>query len=291
MLSLDPDFLRSFLAISETGSYGAAARHVNKTQSTVSAQMKRLEEILGVTLFAKEGRRNVLSPAGQRLLEYARPIVRLNDETVSAFRPPDVSGTLRIGTSDDYAQAFLPPILKSFTRTYPAVELEIVTGEGWRLLELDQDEPFDALLLTAGRGDTGSEPLRQDRLHWIGPERLSPHTGPRLPLVLWGSGCPWRAKALAALAEAGRDWRLAYTSSNVPLLLASVRDGLGVTVGPRWYVGEGLRVLEDMDAAYPLGMDGIWAKTRPESASLPALSAFLDALRFHFRQEAQLEVA
>ena len=101
MIAIDPDFLRSFLAISDTGSYGAAAKRVNKTQSTVSAQMKRLEETLGVALFEKAGRRNLLSPEGLRLLQYAKSIVRLNEETVNPFRQVEATGAIKIGLSDD----------------------------------------------------------------------------------------------------------------------------------------------------------------------------------------------
>jgi hypothetical protein len=68
MQALDPDFLRTFIAITETGTYEAAGLKVNKTQSAVSAQVKRLEEILGATLFEKSGRRNVLTASGRRLV-------------------------------------------------------------------------------------------------------------------------------------------------------------------------------------------------------------------------------
>lgn len=290
MFSLDPDFLRSFLAIYETGSYGAAAAHVNKTQSTVSAQMKRIEEILGVTLFEKVGRRNILSPEGKRLVEYARPLVRLNDETVSAFRPPAISGAIKIGTCDDYAQAFLPPILSRFAYTHPAIEVEIVTADTAELLRRTDIEPFDALLVSSSQRDLDVEVLRTDRLHWIGSDRFSCHQEEKLPLALWSEGCSWRGKALAALAQGGRHWRLAYTTSNAPLLLATVRDGLGITVGPRWYLDTGLKILDDLDTTCPLGTDGLGIHILPGAKSGP-LEPFLDHVRTHFREEGKLAVA
>lgn len=289
MQSLDPDFLRSFLAICETGSYGAAAERVHKTQSTVSAQMKRLEEILGVSLFEKAGRRNTLSPAGLRLLEYARPLLRLNDETLSAFRPPAVSGTVRIGISDDYAQAFLPPVLSHFTRTHPAVDLEIVTGDSGNLVERAEDAAYDAVLISSYAQMEDIEILRTDPLHWIGSETVSPLQDACLPLALWSEGCSWRAKALAALAAAGRDWRLAYTTSNAPLLLSTVRDGIGVTVGPCWYLVPGVRVIEELDAQCPLGAGDIGIKITGDPDSAP-LKAFLDLVRVQFRNEGTMAV-
>lgn len=288
MLSLDPDYLRSFLAIHESGSYGAAAAEVNKTQSTVSAQMKRLEDMLGAALFEKQGRRNVLTDAGRRLLDYARPIVRLNDETILAFRPPEVSGTIRIGTCDDYAQAFLPPILMQFARTHPAVQVEVVTGTAMELDRRDREKPFDAQLISScDPAAANVEPLRTDSLHWIGSDRYRRHLDEVLPLALWADGCSWRAQALAVLTMAGRDWRMAYTTSNAPLLIATVRDGLGITVAPRWYLSPGLTVLEDMDARYPLGEATIYIKAQ-QGTQAPALAAFLDYLKAHFRPEVAL---
>ena len=115
MIALDPDVLRSFIAIAEEGGFARAGEVVNKTQSTVSMQMKKLEETLGVAVFRKDGRRNVLTHDGERLLEYARRLVQLNDETVQVFRQPELSGAVRIGTPDDYAETFLPEIFARFS--------------------------------------------------------------------------------------------------------------------------------------------------------------------------------
>ncbi|SON56472.1 HTH-type transcriptional regulator YofA [Hartmannibacter diazotrophicus] len=290
LLSLDPDFLRSFLAISETGSYGAAAERVNKTQSTVSAQMKRLEEVLNVSLFEKNGRRNTLTPSGLRLLEFARQMVHLNDETLRAFHPPDVSGFIRIGTSDDYAQAFLIPVLSRFAATHPAVEVEVLTDDTSGLLKRRDRNSFDAMLIATSRGGGDVETLRTDKLHWIGSDQYSRHQEEKMPLVMWSEGCAWRSKAEAALSAAGRPWRVAFTTSNSPLLFAAVRDGLGITIGPRWYLKPGLRVLDDLDALYPLGSEGLGIMARPGNRSAP-LEAFLTEVRAQFRGDTALMAA
>ena len=70
---LDVDQLRAFIAIAETGSFTKAAEVVNKTQSAVSMQMRRLEERVGKPIFARDGRASRLTEDGERLLAYARP--------------------------------------------------------------------------------------------------------------------------------------------------------------------------------------------------------------------------
>lgn len=285
MFSLDPDFLRTFLAISETGSFGAAGAKVNKTQSTVSAQMKRLEDITGVPLFEREGRRNVLTADGLKLLEYAASMVRLNDEALRAFQPPEMSGYLRLGAIDEYAQAFLPGTLRAFDAAHPSVQVEVVTGNTGYLRDLLAQGNLDAAIVSCLAGESDIEVLRTDRLHWIGAETGSPHFNDPLPFCAWSESCSWRQMASAALARHGRTWRLAVTSSNAALITRTVQDGLGIAVAPAWFVGPGLRILDEMDVRYPLGSAEIGIKRAPGGGS-PVLDTFVSFIKAELNSSA-----
>src|SRR6266702_351115 len=94
---IDVDQLRTFIAIVETGSFTKAAEVVHKTQSAVSMQMKRLEERLGKPIFARDGRASKLTEDGERLLDYARRIIKLNVEALAAFNDKELSGRVRLG--------------------------------------------------------------------------------------------------------------------------------------------------------------------------------------------------
>src|SRR3954468_16194751 len=118
---IDVDQLRTFIAIAESGSFTRAAEVVNKTQSAVSMQMKRLEERLERAVFARGGRTSKLTEDGQRLLDYARRIVKLNVETIAAFSDAALSGRVRLGVPDDYADRYLPEILARFSPRHPAL--------------------------------------------------------------------------------------------------------------------------------------------------------------------------
>src|SRR6201988_2976287 len=100
---LDIDQLRTFVVIAETGSFTRGAEVVHKTQSAVSMQMKRLEERLGRPVFERDGRASKLTEDGERLLDYARRIIKLNVEALAAFSATALSGRVRLGGSDDYA--------------------------------------------------------------------------------------------------------------------------------------------------------------------------------------------
>ena len=108
---IDIDQLRTFIAIAETGSFTRAAEIVHKTQSAVSMQMKRLEERLDRPIFARDGRASKLTEDGERLLDYARRIVKLNIEALAAFSDEELSGRVRLGVPDDYADRYLPEIM------------------------------------------------------------------------------------------------------------------------------------------------------------------------------------
>jgi DNA-binding transcriptional LysR family regulator len=111
---LDIDQLQTFIAIIDSGSFTKAADRVYKTQSAVSMQMRRLEERIGKQLFIKDGRGNRMTVEGEKLLNYARRIIRLNNEAIAAFDDNRLEGTLRIGTPDDYADRYMPEIIGRF---------------------------------------------------------------------------------------------------------------------------------------------------------------------------------
>ena len=104
--SIDTDLLRTFAAIADHGGFTRAAEAVNRTQSAVSMQMKRLEEdVLQRPLFRRDGRQVSLTAEGQLLLGYARRILKLHGEVFNTLRMPHMVGLVRIGTPDDVAHA------------------------------------------------------------------------------------------------------------------------------------------------------------------------------------------
>ena len=123
--NLDSELLRTLIAIADTGSYGSAASVVHRSQSAVSMQMKRLEEIVRQPLFEKQGRRSVLTPHGQNLLQYARRIVKLQDEAMSTLGNPEIQGDVRLGVCDDYVMDLLPSMLVSFAEKYSNVHINL----------------------------------------------------------------------------------------------------------------------------------------------------------------------
>src|SRR5262245_63209537 len=89
-------------------------------------QMKRLEDRVGRPIYARDGRASKLTEDGERLLDYARRIVKLNVEALAAFGDAELTGRARLGLPDDYADRYLPEIMARFSRAYPGVELSVI---------------------------------------------------------------------------------------------------------------------------------------------------------------------
>src|SRR5215510_2972409 len=145
--NLDIDLLRSFAAVADTGSFTAAGELVARTQSAVSVQVKRLEEIVGRRVFERTSRSLALTPAGETLLSYARRILELNDESVRRIAEPPVAGLIRLGITEYFVPNELPAILARFAAAYPSVHLEVRMGLSRELREEMVAERLDAVLV------------------------------------------------------------------------------------------------------------------------------------------------
>ena len=164
---LDIDQLRTFIAIAETGSFTRAADVVHKTQSAVSMQMKRLEERLGKPIFERDGRASRLTDDGERLLDYARRIVKLNVEAFTSVAGAGLTGSARLGVPDDYADRYLPEIMARFARSHPGVELTIVCEPTVSLVDRIDNGDIDLAIITHSSSNRQCDIIRRERLLWV----------------------------------------------------------------------------------------------------------------------------
>lgn len=242
---LDTDQLRSFVAIIDTGSFTRAAERVNKTQSAVSMQIRRLEEVLGRPLFTKQGRGVRLSEDGEKLVDYARQMLQLEAAAFASVSHKALAGRVRLGIPDDYADTFLPEIVTRFMRRHPLVEISVVCEGSQSLGERVAVRDVDMAIITDCGSLKGAEALREEPLRWIVGVASCAHEARPLPLALSGPTCAWRRAAIEALEEAGIGWRQLLASSSQAALAPVVRAGLAVTVFPECAVGPGMRLLDE----------------------------------------------
>lgn len=249
---LDLDQLQTFVAIADSGSFTRAAGEVFRTQSAVSMQMRRLEERIGKRLFEKEGRANRLTEDGERLLTYARRMIRLNRETLAAFDDRRLEGSLRIGMPDDYADRFLPEIMARFTRSNPRVELTVICEPTANLVEHLKRGHLDLALVTHDGSRSPSEVVRREPLLWVTSANHAVHEEEILPLAFGRPNCGWRRAATEVLNQSGREFRVLFSSWSATVITAAVLSGLAVSVLPECALRPGMRVLGEADGFGPL---------------------------------------
>jgi DNA-binding transcriptional LysR family regulator len=249
---LDLDQLHTFVTIADTGSFTRAAEEVHRTQSAVSMQMRRLEERIGKPLFVKDGRANRLTEEGERLLAYARRLLRLNRETLAAFDDASLEGSIRIGTPDDYADRFLPEIIARFGRSNPRVELSVVCEPTVNLVDQLKRGQLDIAIITHSDDRTASEVVRREPLLWVASANHSVHEEEVLPLAVGRATCLWRRAACDELDRQGRDYRILISSWSATVQIATVLSGQAVSVLPECALRPGMRILGEADGFAPL---------------------------------------
>ncbi len=249
---LDIDQLRTLIAIADTGSFTRAADVVHKTQSAVSMQMKRLEERIQRDVFVKDGRAAKLTEDGERLLDYARRIVRLNHDCVTSFTDAALSGRVKLGVPDDYADRYLPEILARFTRSNCKVEVTVICEPTPMLVERVHANELDLAIITHSEHRPSAEVIRHERLLWVTAARATVHEETPLPLALGRPTCNWRQAATEKLERQGRPFRVLYSSWNSTAVGAAVMAGLAVSVLPESTIRSGMRVLGPSDGFPPL---------------------------------------
>jgi DNA-binding transcriptional LysR family regulator len=211
----------------------------------------------------RDGRQSRFTADGDRLIEYARRIVSLNDEAVSAFIKPELTGTLRFGTPDDYADRFLPEILARFSRTHPMVTVNVDCAQSAQLVERVRHGELDLALVTACSEVMADEIVRTEQLVWVTSMRHSVHLLDTVPLAVSHIGCEWRTLTTNVLEREGRKYRIAYSSPNSNAVNAAVLAGLAVGAVPEICMRPGMRILNEKDGFPKLGSFRLGIVHRP----------------------------
>jgi DNA-binding transcriptional LysR family regulator len=245
---LDLDLLRSFVSVVDAGGFTRAGERVHRTQSTVSQQIRRLEESVGRPLLHRNGKQATPTEEGERLLSYARRILALAEEARDVVARPTTDGIVRLGITEDFAANRLARALSRFARSRPGLRLDVRCDLSVKLKsDLERGE-LDLALMKRDAGETGGVAVWPEHLNWVTSRShpIDPHRAP-VPLAVFPQGCLYRNRAIHALEAAGRAWHIAYTSPNFSGIQAAVSAGLGVSILPNVSLLADHRVLTRKD--------------------------------------------
>ena len=227
MRNLDITTLRSFVAVADLGGVTRAAGHLHLTQSAVSMQLKRLEDVLGLSLLDRSNRSVALTAAGQQMLGYARRMVDMNDEVMARLTDQTYEGEIVLGVPHDIVLPAVPQVLQRFNSLFPRMKVQLITTPTRDLKAKHRRGECDIILTTEIALDDGGETLIELPLRWVGAPGGTAWRQRPLRLV-FGRHCIFRAGAIAALEAAGIDWELAVETESDRTIEATVSADLGI---------------------------------------------------------------
>ena len=246
---LDIQLLRSLIAVAEASTISAAAKSLNLTQPTLSLQLKRLEERSGQILFepSRQGRSRRLTGHGMRLVGYAKRIISAYDEAILYLTYPELSGEIKLGVPEWFAEVGLNTILAQFKQMHPDVQLQVSALPSNQLRRLIAEKQLDVTIATVGDklkpiGNTWREPL-----HWVASHDLKCLEQKILPLGLFVGPCPFRDQITSYLAGMGISWRAEYVSESLTTISTAVAAGLAVSALPKIAISSELKIIDDVD--------------------------------------------
>jgi DNA-binding transcriptional LysR family regulator len=240
MQALDPDLLKTFLSFVDGGSLAKAASAVGRSPSAVTAQMQRLEVIVGEALLAPQGRGRGLTPAGEDLVGHARRILAVHTEAWLALKGARAGGRVAIGTTQDFADRGLPELLRAFAVSHPRVKIELRVGRSAELAQALQSGQLD-LAITMRQAPAPDEvAVIGEPMLWLCSQRGLTTREEELPLALLDPHCGFREAALAALDAAGRRYRIAAGSASLAGLRTAVDAGIALTLRTARFAHSGI---------------------------------------------------
>ncbi|SED57318.1 DNA-binding transcriptional regulator, LysR family [Rhizobiales bacterium GAS188] len=237
---IDPELLRTLIAFVDSGSLMRAAAIVGRSPSAVTAQMQRLEEVVGEEILSASGRGRVLTPFGEDLVIQARRIVAAHREAWLNLKGARADGRVSLGATQDFAESDLPDLIGQFARTHPRVRLDLRIGRTAALTQDYLTGQIDILIAMRIASAPDEIAVLREPMLWLASPAWSGAAADELPLALLDPPCGFRDAALHALGEARRPYRIAATSPSLTGLRAALRAGITVTMRTTRWIGQGV---------------------------------------------------
>jgi DNA-binding transcriptional LysR family regulator len=278
--NIPTDLLRTLIAVVDLRSFTKAAQMLGVTQPAVSAQIKRLQSLIGYELLDKSAPGVSLTQRGISVVAQARRMLAINDEILQVGGGHSTMQTLRVGIPGDYSGSRIPATLARFRLRWPDIGFSVISSTSDNMLRALKQGDLDLVMAV-----TDTPPVMKPRHLWMrqavwvrsDATRIDPD-GP-VPLVSYGEDCACQRVAVTALSQAGRRCEYVFTAASVTSLVAAVSAGFGVMVMPR---GRALRnnlyVWEDPPLPpLPQLFCGVYVRDSEVRTTADELADYLDA--------------
>jgi len=275
------ELLESFIAIAELGSLSRAAERLCRTQSAVSLQLKRLEEAVGQQLLNRDHKGVNLTPSGERLLNYARQMVKLNQEALSELSQEPEREVIRLGLPTDYVVRYLTTSLLEFIREFTAIELVLDTDVSGNLYRRLEQGELDLVIGTHWEPQPNAEILVERRFHWVGKKGGNAKTRRPIPLALYPENCPIRAQVFAHHHLNMVPVRAVLSTPSPEAICMAVENDLAIAPIADFRIRDTMDVLDPEETGLPKLPTFNEAVYLGKTVPTPAISQLIELLRTH----------
>ncbi|NVZ65413.1 LysR family transcriptional regulator [Pseudomonas gingeri] len=244
----DLDLLKTFVCVIDAGGFTKGGERVNRTQSTVSQQIRKLEDQVGRALLVRHRacKEVQLTEDGERLMSYARRLVLLASEAQAVMQSGDGAGLVRLGVPEDFDVQRMMQLLSGFAGRHPRIRLDTVNGLSLDLKSRLANDDLDLALIKRNAGEGTALASWPEELVWVSGTQVDVYQTP-LPLVVYAQGCIYRNRLIHTLESQGRAWRIAFSSQSLAGIQAAVSANLGISLLPRTAVLAGHRELSSTE--------------------------------------------
>ena len=276
---MDTAGLKMFESVARTGGMNRAAAELHTVQSNVTARIRALEAELGCPLFERHSRGVALTPAGQRLLPYARRVAWLLADAARAARDDgEPRGPLTIGSLETTVALRLSPLIASYAATCPEVDLALRPGTTAELIEAVLDRRLEGAFVCGpvAHPSLTEQVMFEEELALLAAPGLASieaaTQGGIARIVVLRAGCSYRQRLEALLARRGIAVPRLLEFGTLEAIFGCVAAGLGITLLPRALVGP------------------VWQSGRVSLHRLPPAEALVTTVFIH-RRESHLSTA
>lgn len=279
---LDFELLNTFSTVVAEGGFKGAAARLYRSQSTISMQIKRLEEQLEVCLLQRSNQGIKLTSEGKTLLAYAERFLRLNNEVLSALSTQPLRGEIHFGVPTDYAQAFVQHFIPRLKREFPELLPRVTCSRSRELREMIKRADLDIAIVTGEPEFDNEETLWTERLLWAVATSLRPQQQAPLPVALFEGDCVLRETCLDDLKQADIRYELVMTSPELENLTAAVTAGLAASLLPESSLANHLEELQPITGLphnHVLSMNLIQATSLESTLLIPLKNCIRETAR------------
>ncbi|WP_298444902.1 LysR family transcriptional regulator [uncultured Ferrimonas sp.] len=245
------ELLESFIAVAETGNLSKAADRVCRTQSALSLQIKKLEQSTGQTLLHRDNRGVTLTEAGNKLLNYAYQLVRLNLQALDDVKFSNERQLIRLGVPTDYVRWYLQSGLIEFIREFTHYQLTIDTDVSGNLFKRLEAGEFDAIIATHWQHPENGDLLFERQFKWVGALNGQVLTKDVLQMALYPENCPIRAQVFANHQLSMRPIRVMLSTPSPQALCMAVEEDLAIAPVAEFRISERMQVLDPAEHGLP----------------------------------------